>query len=81
MEFTPKQIEVLKWIQRYDSILQLDDYHRPGDKVFNDDQLFDEWFDKFREKQEQKTIKHYSDMNQEKITVPDKASITVGKNA
>jgi len=79
IELTKKQLEIIHYIRFYESIYELDDFHRPAFRVIEDDEECDRWYKNFKFQQEQKTIEHFSRIENKKVGIPIKASKTVGE--
>jgi len=50
---------LIRWILFYESIYELDDVERPSEKIINDDDRLDMWFDNYKTYQRQKLIEYH----------------------
>lgn len=71
-------MEILQWIRFYESIGELEDYHRPSDPVVKDDEACDKWKATFEQQQRKKMLEYYERTEGRKVTTPEKASRVFG---
>ena len=78
-DLTLQQTSLLRWINLYDSVYQLDDVERPIDQIISDDERFDAWYKSFADER-RRSLEEYH-RNRGKKTgnfTPPKPRITVG---
>lgn len=74
-----KQLEMIQWIRFYESIGDLDDFQRPSEAIIDDDEACDKWKAGFEQKQRQEMLKYYEQREGRKMSMPARASRTVGR--
>ena len=51
--------QLLGWLQFYDMIYGMDEIERPDDRVMEDDERLDLWWEKYRENLKKRLIEHH----------------------
>lgn len=47
-DLTSAQLILMRWILFYESIYELDEVERPSEKIINDDEKLDLWYENYR---------------------------------
>lgn len=50
------------WLQFYDMIYGMDEVERPDDRVMEDDEKLDSWWDQYRSDLKKRLVKHHKDV-------------------